>query len=105
MTRIRGIARFRGVCVAALVALSAALLPVVQLQAATYTGTQTVLMSDTSGPATWTSDTMVGAYAVNDSAAQCFDSNGRPFASPTLNGPTACEVFTLHVELPATYWT
>jgi hypothetical protein len=105
MNRTRGNARFRGVCVAALVALSAALLPVIQLQAATYTGTQSVPISNVSGPATWTSDPMVGAYATTDNAAQCFDSSGKPLNPPNLNGTSACEVFTLSVSVPAGFWT
>jgi hypothetical protein len=105
MKQSRGIARFRRVCVGALVALSAALLPTIQLQAASYTGTQTVPISNVSGSATWTSDPMVGAYVVTDNAAQCFDGTGRPLNPPHLAGADACEVFTLSVTVPAGFWT
>jgi hypothetical protein len=55
---------------------------------------------------TWTSDNFPGgAYVTTDNGAECFDSTGHP--NPyTPTGPSACEVFTLQVNLSTTsFWT
>ena len=65
-----------------------------------------VVVSDTSrGPVTWTSDSFPGGVnATNTNGDNCFDSSGHP--NPyTPTGPTACEVFTLHVGLSSTFST
>ncbi len=101
---------FRRAGVGAAIALSAAILPFGASQLPVYAGAgnpDPVIVSDTApGPVTWTSDVMVGAYVTTDNAAQCFDSTGRPFSPPNLNGANACEVFTLTVNLSSsTFWS
>src|SRR5260370_34791846 len=89
----------RRAAVGAAVALGAAILPFAARQLPVYAGAGSpdpVVVSDTApGPVTWTSDVMVGAYVTTDNAAQCFDSTGRPFNPPNLNGAGAGGVFTL----------
>lgn len=89
-------------------ALLAALLPVAFLFAVHAAGNpDPVVVGDlTPGPVTWTSDTFLGgAYVTTDNAAQCFDSTGHP-NPPNLSGPSACEVFTLTVNLSSsTFWS
>ncbi len=101
---------FRRAGIGAVVALGAAILPFAAGQLPVYAGAGSpdpVIVSDTApGPVTWTSDVMVGAYVTTDNAAQCFDSTGRPFNPPNLNGASACEVFTLTVNLSSsTFWS
>src|SRR6266481_3779573 len=101
---------FRRSAIGAALALGAAILPFATTQLPVYAGSgnpDPVVVSDTApSPATWTSDTMVGAYVTTDNAAQCFDSTGRPINPPNLTGTNACEVFTLTVNLSSsTFWT
>jgi hypothetical protein len=66
----------------------------------------TVTVSDTApGPVIWTSDAFPGgANVTNTQGDNCFDATGHP-NTRTPSGPTACEVFTLQVNLSATYWS
>jgi hypothetical protein len=63
-------------------------------------------VSDTTTHAGWRGDGAFagGLYVSTDNGAQCFDSAGHPNPT-TLSGPSACEVDTLYVDVPASFWT
>jgi hypothetical protein len=108
MNRTCGIARFRRASIGAIAVLGAALLPISQSlvhASAAFPGTNPVAINNTSGPVTWTSDTMAGTYVTTDNAAQCFDGSGHPFDPPNVLLTNACEVFILTVTVPTGYWT
>jgi hypothetical protein len=104
-----GVASFRRLSVGGVAALLCASAPLPVLAAGTP---DPVVISDTApGPVTWTSDNFPGgAYVTTDNGAQCFYSSGpstgqpkQPYAS---TGASACEVFTLTVNLSSpTFWT
>jgi len=65
----------------------------------------TITITNTSSPFSWTSDPFPGGLNVtNTQGDNCFDATGHPNPR-TVSGPSACEVFTLQVTVPAGFWT
>jgi hypothetical protein len=63
-------------------------------------------VSDTATTINWTGPTFVaGTYTTSDRGAKCFDASGRPLASPPVTGSSACDVFTLSVNVAPSFWT
>ena len=106
MSRASGI-RLRRASIGALLGLAAALLPAIMaspVYATSGNPDPVVIDNGSNQSVTWTSDQMIGTNVTNTNGDNCFDSSGRPFNPPTLNGPTACEVFTLTVNIASSYW-
>jgi hypothetical protein len=56
--------------------------------------------------ANWAGPTFAaGTYTAGDRGAKCFDSTGHPLASPPATGSGACDVYSLTVNVPASFWT
>lgn len=60
-------------------------------------------LSEGAAPVQWTGPTFTAA-ATAGTTAGCFDAFGRPSAALVTTGPTACDVFTLHVDLSPAFW-
>src|SRR6266404_3601065 len=63
-------------------------------------------VSNAAVTANWTGPTFIaGTYTGGDRGGACFDASGQPLANPPTTGSSACDVFTLFVDVPSTFWT
>jgi hypothetical protein len=63
-------------------------------------------VSDTITTSNWVGPTFAaGTYTAGDRGARCFDTNGQPKANPPISGSSACDVFTLFVDVAPSFWT
>lgn len=60
-------------------------------------------ISETSAQLQWTGATFTAAANTTGSLG-CFDASGRPALAQPTTGLSACEVFTLHVDLAPSFW-
>ena len=63
-------------------------------------------VSDSTTTTNWTGPTFIaGTYTGGDRGGRCFDTSGQPLASPPTTGSSACDVFTLYVDVASSFWT
>ncbi len=63
-------------------------------------------VSDTVTSTNWSGPIFTGGtYTSGDRGAKCFDASGHPVSPPATAGSSACDVFTLNVNVAASFWT
>ena len=63
-------------------------------------------VSDTATSTNWSGPVFAGGtYTSGDRGAKCFDASGQPKSPQATSGSSACDVFTLNVNVAPSFWT